>query len=41
MSARVFEWNSCKQDMTGLYMRLVELGMEYRHGKVYLADLEE
>ena len=41
VSARVFEWNSCKQDMTALYMRLVELGMEYRNGKVYLADLEK
>ena len=27
--------------MINLYLRLVDLGMEYRDGKVYLADLEE
>lgn len=29
------------EDLTLLYTRLVDLGMEYRDGKVYLADLEE
>lgn len=41
VTSRIFEWNTCRQDMTELYTRLVELGMEYRNGKVYLADLEE
>lgn len=29
------------EDLTLLYTRLVDLGMEYCNGKVYLADLEE
>lgn len=29
------------EDLTLLYTRLVDLGMEHRDGKVYLADLEE
>jgi hypothetical protein len=29
------------EDMTKLYIRLVDLGMEYRNGNVYLADLED
>lgn len=28
-------------DLVLLYTKLVNLGMEYRNGKVYLADLEE
>lgn len=28
-------------DLVLLYTKLVDLGMEYRNGKVYLADLEE
>jgi hypothetical protein len=28
-------------DLIILYTRLLDLGMEYRNGKVYLADLEE
>jgi len=28
-------------DLVLLYMKLVDLGVEYRNGKVYLADLEE
>jgi chemotaxis response regulator CheB len=28
-------------DLLSLYVKLVELGMEYRNGEVYLADLEE
>lgn len=26
--------------MTELYLRLVALGMEYKHGKVHLVDLD-
>jgi len=29
------------EDLISLYAKLVDLGMEYRNGKVYLADLEE
>ena len=28
-------------DLVLLYTKLVELGMEYRNGAVYLADVEE
>jgi len=28
-------------DLISLYTKLVELGVEYRNGEVYLADLEE
>ena len=34
-------WNPLERDLVALYRRLVDLGMEYRGGKVYLADLEE
>lgn len=30
-----------REDLISLYAKLVDLGMEYRNGKVYLADLEE
>jgi hypothetical protein len=33
--------DSLNQELTLLYTRLVDLGMEYRGDKVYLADLEE
>jgi len=33
--------NELIEDLILLYTRLLELGMEYRNGKVYLADLEE
>lgn len=41
VTSRIFGWNSLENDLITLYMRLVELGMEYRDGEVYLADLEE
>ncbi|HSX05438.1 MAG TPA: hypothetical protein VLF69_03150 [Candidatus Saccharimonadales bacterium] len=41
MSSRIFEWNSLEQNLLSLYTNLVDLGMEYRDGKVYLADLEQ
>ena len=41
VSSRIFGWNSLTEDLIALYTRLVDLGMEYRDGKVYLADLEE
>lgn len=41
VSPRVFEWNTLESDLVQLYSSLVDLGMEYREGKVYLADLEE
>lgn len=41
VNQRVSRWNSCKKDMTRLYLKLVDLGMEYRNGKVYLPDLED
>ncbi len=34
-------WNPLEKDLITLYRRLVDLGMEYRGSKVYLADLEE
>jgi len=40
VSSDVFIRNSLKKDLVKLYFRLVELGVEYRYGKVYLADLE-
>lgn len=36
----VFRWNQLELDLVTLYQKLVDLGMEYRDGKVYLADLE-
>ena len=30
-----------REDLISLYAKLIDLGMEYRNGKVYLADLEE
>jgi len=41
VSSRIFGWNSLTEDLIALYTRLVDLGMEYRDGKVYLFDLEE
>lgn len=41
MTSRIFGWNSLEEDLITLYIRLVDLGMEYRDGEVYLADLEE
>ena len=41
VTSRIFGWNSLEEDLITLYMRLVELGMEYRDGEVYLADIEE
>lgn len=29
------------EDLISLYKRLIDLGFEYRNGKVYLADLED
>ena len=29
------------EDLMMLYAKLVELGIEYREGKVYVADIEE
>jgi hypothetical protein len=29
------------EDLAALYAKLIELGVEYRNGEVYLADLEE
>jgi hypothetical protein len=39
VNQRVFEWNSCKRDMTELYLRLKDLGMECKNGQVYLSDI--
>ena len=33
--------DSLIEDLTILYTKLVDLGMEYRNGQVHLADLEE
>jgi len=41
VNPRVFRWNSLEKDLVLLYERLVDLGIEYRDGKVYLAELEE
>jgi len=41
MSSYILEWNTLKQDLIKLYTKLAILGMEYRNGKVYLADLKE
>ena len=41
VSSRVFGWNTLEDDLIQLYRNLVELGVEYHDGKVYLADLEE
>lgn len=41
VSPRIFRWNSLEKDLRGLHSKLVDLGMEYRDGQVYLADLEE
>jgi len=41
VSSRIFLRNSLEQDLLLLYRRLVDLGMEYRRGHVYLADLNE
>lgn len=30
-----------REDLISLHAKLVDLGMEYRDGKVYLADLDE
>lgn len=40
VSSDIFLRNSLRKDLIKLYSRLVDLGMEYRRGKVYLADLE-
>lgn len=40
MSSRIFEWNSLEQDLISLYTKLAALGMEYRDGEIYLADME-
>jgi bacteriorhodopsin len=40
VSSDVFLRNSLQNDLVTLYFRLVDLGMEYRYGKVYLADIE-
>lgn len=40
VSQDIFLRNSLKKDLIKLYFRLVDLGMEYRNGKVRLADLE-
>jgi hypothetical protein len=29
------------EDVTLLYLRLADLGVEYRSGKIYLADIDE
>ncbi|MHB1865046.1 MAG: hypothetical protein ACYCPS_02690 [Candidatus Saccharimonadales bacterium] len=39
MTSRIFLRNSITDDLTTLYIRLVDLGMEYHDGQVYLADL--
>jgi len=41
VSSRIFLRNSLKRDLLILYGRLVELGVDYRNGKVYLAELDE
>ena len=40
VNSRIFEWNTLEADLFKLYDRLFDLGIEYRSGKVYLADLE-
>lgn len=41
VSSRIFRWHTLEGDLIQLYKNLVELGMGYRDGKVYLTDLEE
>jgi len=41
VSQRIFLRNSFEEDLVSLYNKLVELGMDYQAGKVYLADMEE
>ena len=41
VTSHIFGWNSLEGDLITLYNRLVALGVEYRDGKVYLADFEE
>ena len=41
VTSRIFEWHSLEKSLILLYTKLVNLGMEYRDGEVYLADLEE
>ena len=40
VTPRIFWSNSLEKDLIALYKELVDLGMEYREGKVYLADLD-
>jgi hypothetical protein len=40
VNQRIFLRNSLEEDLLTLYDRLVELGIEYRDGEVYLVDLE-
>ena len=39
--SNVSGWHQIDEDLVKLYYRLVDLGMEYRDGEMYLADLEE
>jgi hypothetical protein len=41
VTSRIFLRNSITDDLTTLYTRLVDLGMEYHDGQVYLADVAE
>ena len=41
MTSRIFQWNSLERDLRMLHGKLVDLGMEYRDGEVYLADIED
>ena len=34
-------WHRLEQDLLTLYERPVDLGMEYRDGRVYLADVDK
>lgn len=39
VSPHIFLQNSLDQDLLILYARFGELGLEYRDGQIYLADL--
>jgi hypothetical protein len=40
VSHRGFRWNSLHESLAQLYSKLIDLGIEYHDGRVYLADIE-
>jgi len=39
VTSRISQWNTLEGDLLSLHNKLIDLGVEYHNGKIYLSDL--